>query len=136
MSTEQNKSLIKRFNEEVLEKGNMDVLRQLATPDFIDYSAPAGRPPGLDGMIHFLTSIVHAAFSDLKVSINDMVAEHDKVVTRKIITGIHSGALMGIPATGKNISISVIDIMSIKDGKITAHWAEHNFPSVIQSLMA
>lgn len=134
MSIEQNKLLVSRYNSEVIEGGNMDVLKELAVPNFINHSAMPGMDPGINGMIYFFSSLLHPAFSNLKVTVLDMVADENKVATRKIINGTHTGSLMGIAPTGKHITISVIDILSIEDGKITAHWGENNFAAVIQLL--
>ena len=62
------------------------------------------------------------ALPDLHAIIHDQVADEHKVVTRKTLRGTHRGDLMGIPATGKTVAIEVIDILAVKDGKITDHW--------------
>lgn len=134
MSTEQNKSLVVRYNKEVIEKGNMEVLKQIASPHFINHSAPQGMPPGLEGMEYFFTTILHAAFSDIEVTVEDLIADDYKVATRKVISGIHTGKLMNIVPTGKKVAINVIDILTITDGKITEHWGQNNFTEIVQSL--
>jgi predicted ester cyclase len=136
MSIEQNKSLVVRYNKEVIETGNLELLKELATPDFINHSALEGMSAGIDGLIYFFTGILHTAFPGLKVNILDMIAEGDKVTTRKSITGTHHGAIFGIPATGRQVEIKVIDILTIENSKIKEHWGENNFASVIQSLQA
>jgi predicted ester cyclase len=134
MSTEQNKALVVTYNKEVIEKGNMEVLKQIASPDFINHSAPQGMPSGLDGMEYFFANILHTAFSDIEVGVEDMVADEHKVATRKVISGTHTGTLMDIAPSGKKVAINVIDILSITHGKITAHWGQNNFTEVVQSL--
>jgi predicted ester cyclase len=134
MSTAQNKELVKRYNKEVIENGNMNVLHELAIPGFINYSAPAGMDNGLAGMAYFFTNILHAAFSNISVAVHDMVAEGNKVVTRKTITGTHTGTLMELLPTGRAITLSVIDIITVEEGKLTSHWGENNFMAVVQSL--
>jgi predicted ester cyclase len=136
MSTLANKTLLLKYNKEVIENGDMEVLKQIATSDFINHSAPEGMSPGLDGMIYFFTQIIHTAFTDVTVEVIDMVAEEDKVVTRKEINGTHTGTLFGIPPTGKKITIKVIDIFTVLDDKLKEHWGENNFGSVIQSLQS
>jgi predicted ester cyclase len=134
MSTEQNKELVKRYNHEVIQGGNMEVLRQLAAPDFINHSAPEAMDAGIEGMAYFFSSILHAAFSKLIVTVHDMVAEDNRVVTRKTISGVHTGSLMGIEPTGKPINITVIDIITVDNGRLLSHWGENNFAAVMQSL--
>ncbi|MBS7562910.1 ester cyclase [Mucilaginibacter sp. Bleaf8] len=136
MSTEANKSLITRYNKEVIEGGNMELLKEMVSPDFVNHSGVPGMPEGVDGLIYFFTGILHGAFSDIKVEIKDMFAEDNKVATRKEITAIHTMELMGIPASQKHVIIKVIDILAVNDGKITDHWGENNFFTVLQSLQA
>lgn len=136
MSVEQNKSLVLKYNKEVIENCNMEIFKEITTPDFINHSAAEGIAGDREGMIHFFSGILHQAFPGLKVNILDSIAEGDKVTTRKIITGTHQGMLLGIPATGKNVRISIIDILTIENGKVKEHWGENNFLAVIQSLKA
>lgn len=136
MSIVQNKSVVEQYNKKVIEAGNMELLQQMVTPDFTNHSALPGMSRGIDGLIYFFTSILHPAFPGLKVEIQDMIAEGNKVTTRKVITGTHNGPLMGMPATGRPVTIKVIDILTIENGKIKEHWGENNFAAVIQSLQA
>jgi steroid delta-isomerase-like uncharacterized protein len=62
------------------------------------------------------------AFPDFRAVIHDLIAEDDKVVTRKTFDGTHEGELLGIPPTGKEVTIELIDILRVADGKITDHW--------------
>ena len=134
MKIEQNKSLVLTYNKDVIEKCNMEIFKEITTPDFINHSAVKGIPADREGMIYFFSGILHQAFPGLKVEIQDMIAEGDKVTTRKIITGTHKGELFGIPATGKEVKISIIDILTIENNKVKEHWGENNFLAVIQSL--
>lgn len=72
--------------------------------------------------------------SDIKVVVEQQVAEGDLVTTHKLITGKQTGTLMGVPATGKEISIEVMDILKIQNGKITDHWGVNTFPTVLADL--
>jgi predicted ester cyclase len=66
---------------------------------------------------------LHGAFSALHVTVEDQVAEADKVVTRKTFHGTHTGNFFGVPATGRSVSFGVIDILRFQDGRIADHWA-------------
>jgi steroid delta-isomerase-like uncharacterized protein len=134
MSTAQNKQLVQQYNEEMIAKCNMDWLMAHLSPQFINHSATDGMPKGREGMEYFFTQILHAAFSEVQVAVKDMIADEQQVATRKEITGIHTGELMGIPPTGKHITLRVIDILRITDGQITDHWGENNFAAVVQGL--
>lgn len=134
MNSQQNKDLITRYNADVIEGGDMEAFKGMTGPNFINRSASEGMPAGPEGMIYFFSQILRPAFPDLTVQILDMVAEGNKVATRKTITGSHQGELMGIAPTGKTVTISLIDIFTIEDGLLLEHWGENNLPSVIQAL--
>ncbi len=136
MGTAQNKLIVEKYNKEVIEPGNIELLKEILTEDFINHSALPGMPSGIDGMIYFFAEVLHKAFAEITVEIKEMIAEGDKVTTRKEIKGTHQGPLLGIPATGKKVVIKVIDILTIENGKVKEHWGENNFASVIQTLSA
>lgn len=129
-----NKSVVIRFNKEVIEGGDESVFRELMAPEFVNRSAPPGAPAGPDGMIHTFNGVLRPAFPDLTVDIHDQVAEGDKVTTRKTLRGTHRGALFGIPATNKRVEIQVIDIVRLKNGQYVEHWGINTLPSVLAEL--
>jgi predicted ester cyclase len=117
-----NKSVVRRFNKEVIEDGNIATFKELMAPDFVNRSAPPGMPTGPEGMQYFFENILRPALTDLRVDIHDQVAEGDWVTTRKTIQGTHRGELMGVPATNKLVAIEVIDMVRVKDGRYVEHW--------------
>ena len=123
MSTlEQNKATVARFNKEFIEQGSMEVFNELISPDFKNQTAPPGVPTGPEGVIYFFNNLLKPAFPDLKVVIHDQVAEGDKVTTRKSFYATHKEDFFGVPASGKNVVIDVIDIIRLQDGKFIEHW--------------
>jgi predicted ester cyclase len=123
MATDENKAIVRRFNDEFISQGNMDVFHELLASDVIDHTALPGFPPGAEGVKHLFFGVYRAAFPDLRVEIYDQVAEGDTVVTRKAFHGTHRGPLMEIPPTGKHVTIQVIDIVRVGNGKIVEHWS-------------
>lgn len=132
--TEQNKKIVLRFNEEVIEQGNLTTLHELVAEDFFNHSAPPGVSNGRDGMIYFLLEVLRKAFPDLKAEIFDQVAEGDKVVTRKAFQATHTGELFGISPTNKKITLEVIDIIRLRNGQYIEHWGISNLQSVVAEL--
>jgi len=130
---ENNKEIVRRFNKEVIEQGNLDAFTQLMDDDFINRTAP-NTANGADGMWNTFSNILRPAFPDLTVEIYEQIAEGDKVVTRKAITGTHKGILFDISPTGKKIKIDVIDIVRIKDGKYMEHWGINTLQTVLSEL--
>jgi predicted ester cyclase len=131
---QRNKEIVLRFNKEFIEGGSIESFNAIVAKDFINRSAPSGTPSHADGMLYFFEKIIRPALSDLHVDIHDQVAEGDMVTTRKTIRGIHTGELMGISPTNKTVSINVIDIVRLKDGKYFEHWGQNNFSDVLKEL--
>ena len=122
MSTEQNKAIVReRVNGEMISQNRLDLIDELFAPDFVDHSAVPGLPADREGVRMFFGAM-HAAFSGLHVTVEDQIAEGDRVVTRKVFHGAHTGDFFGIPATGRTIAFEVIDILRLRDGLVTDHW--------------
>ena len=93
--TERNKAVVQRFIEEVQNQKDWAVFDELNAPDFVNLSAPPGMPADLEGGKMFLAAFVNA-FPDSHVTIDDMIAEGDRVATKKTMTGTHTGEFNGI----------------------------------------
>ena len=136
MATEQDKALIRRFVEELFNQGNTRLADEILAPDFVEHEQlPPGIPNGREG-VKAMTSMMRSAFPDFKATIEDILADGDKVVIRMTWSGTHKGEFMGIPATGKRMSIGVIDIIRITDGKVVEHWGQMDSMSLMQQLGA
>lgn len=118
MSTEHNLSVFRQVIDEAFNKGNYTVLAELFNPDFIEHQFGLHSTiEGLQGDIQFLRT----AFPDLKLTIEDMLAQDDKVWVRMTARGTNLGGIMG-PPNGKTFEITVFDQCRFKDGKIVEHW--------------
>ena len=118
---ERNKEIVRRFVEEVQNNRDWEIYDELNAPDFVNLSAPPGVPSDREGGKLFLGSFF-SAFPDARWTVDDMIAEGDRVATKKTFTGTHSGALGQIPPTGKEVSLQYVDILRLRDGKIIEHW--------------
>jgi predicted ester cyclase len=135
-SIENNKAVVRRFNAEVIERGDRAAFEALMSPDFVNRTAPPGAPNGPESMWSTFQNVVRPALSELKVEILDQVAEGDKVTTRKVISGVHTGDLMGVGSTGLPVSIDVIDIVRVEGGRYAEHWGVNSLPAVLAKLRA
>jgi steroid delta-isomerase-like uncharacterized protein len=132
MSLQENKSLVLRFIEEVQNQHNLALIDELYSPDFVDHSGMSGSP-GIDGTKAFFT-MMFAAFPDMHMEIHQQLAEGDQVMTYKTFHGTHQGPLMSIPPTGKQVSVDVMDILTIREGKIAEHWTVSDMLGLLQQL--
>ena len=121
MSADQNKAIVRRMIEEAQAGGNLSVVDELVSADFVDHSAWPGIPGNREG-VKQIFAMFHAALADLEVIIHDQIAEADRVATRKTLRGVHHGDLLGVPPTGSVISIEVFDILRLENGQVTDHW--------------
>ena len=131
MSTEENKALDRRFAEEVWNRGNLAVVDELMSADFDghDPTMPAGR----EGFKQFVL-MYRSAFPDIHITIEDQIAEGDKVVSRWTARGTHQGELMGIPPTGKQATVTGINIERFANGKFIEEWSNFDALGLLQQL--
>jgi steroid delta-isomerase-like uncharacterized protein len=132
--SEQNKSIVRAIYE-VINTGNFSKVDQLIAADAVDHEAPPGAPPGPAVLKEFVTTF-RAAFPDLKISAEDMIADGDKVAARAVMRGTHKGEFMGVPATGKQFEIAGIDIIRFAGGKVVEHWGITDTLGLMQQLGA
>ena len=130
---ERNKAVVRRFVEEVQNSKDEAAYDELDHPDFVNLSAPPGVPSDRDGGKVYLWSLFNA-FPDSQWTIDDMVAEGDRVATKKTMRGTHTGEFAGIPATGRTVTLQYVDILRLRDGKIVEHWLSMDSLSFMQQL--
>jgi steroid delta-isomerase-like uncharacterized protein len=134
MSTADNKDLVRRFQDgmlEALRTGNSDLLLDTVDPDCV-FGMP-GMPSTLEGMRQMLPAF-RVAFSDMQVTVGEMIMEGDKVGCRLTGTGTHTGEFMGIPATGKRVTFTETHLDQIANGKIMRHDGDWDQLGMLQQL--
>ncbi len=131
--SEENKALVRRFVDEVQSRGNIDAIDELCSSEFVNHSAPPRVPSNCEG-VKQVTTMFRQAFPDSYFTVEDMVAEGDKVATRKTFHGTHQGEFMGIPPTGQQVSIGLIDIVRLANGQVVEHWSMGDNLGLMQQL--
>jgi steroid delta-isomerase-like uncharacterized protein len=134
VSLAENKALVRRYWDEVVNPGNLDLIDALFAPDYVLHT-PDGDVPGRDGIRQQLTAF-RAAFPDLRAEVADEVAEGDKVVQWVLARGTHRGELFGVPPTGKSVTITGIVISRVAAGKIAEEWEVLDLLGVLQQIGA
>jgi predicted ester cyclase len=115
------KAIAKRFNDEVMSQGKVDVLDEIVADDYVEHQLFPGIEPTKAGLRQFVLTF-REAFPDLKSEVIAMVVEGDEVWVHSAFTGTHKGELMGIPPTGKKVTVAVMDRVRTRDGKAVEHW--------------
>jgi predicted ester cyclase len=134
MSTENNKALVRRWVEEVVnQKGNLTVIDELFSPDFIDYTNPPDWTPGREGHKQIIT-LYHTAFPDFHFAIEHEIAEGDMVVIRGTYHFTHEGEFFGIVPTGKQVISTGTHLFRLAEGKIMEHWCNNDDLGVMRQL--
>jgi steroid delta-isomerase-like uncharacterized protein len=134
MGTEQNKLLVRRFIDEVFVKGNPEAADKLVTQDFTPHSW-GKMPPGVEPLKQAIRH-VHAGLANVSFKIEDIIAEEDKVAVRVTAHAKHTGDFMGLPANGKEYTISETHIFHVRDGKVAEHWRDADMLGMMQQLGA
>ena len=134
MSSEDRKALVRRFFDEAINKANFESAEKLLAADYVEHPQLPVASTGFSGFKEFV-EMLSIAFPDLHVTIEDMVAEGDKVVVRLSISGTHKSTFLGsIPPTGKHVTWRGIDIIRIADGRIVERWGERDLLGLMQQL--
>ena len=134
MSTEQNKSMLKRIFSE-LNKGNFNVIDELFAEDFVDRYPVPGETPNKEGFKQFLAG-THRSFPDWHWSVEDILAEGDKVAYRFTMHGTDKGGFIGLPPTGKKVSLTGIGILRFANSKIVERWTIADSMTLLRQLGA
>jgi steroid delta-isomerase-like uncharacterized protein len=135
MLSDTNKTVSRRFLEEVWNKRNMAVLNEIIANDHVNTGPGTlpGLPTGPEGSKQFVQVYLNA-FPDVHFTIDDQIAEGDKVMTRWTASGTHKGELAGIPATGKSSTVTGINVERIMNGKIVESWGIFDQFGMMQQL--
>jgi predicted ester cyclase len=123
MSTEENKAIIRRWFEEVINEKRLDRADELVAQDYVDHGALPGQAPGLTGAKQKWGMYI-TAVPDLHSWSEDMVAEGDEVAVRWTAEGTHQGELLGVSATGKEFRFTGLSICRLAEGKMAEQWEE------------
>ena len=123
LELEKNKAVVMRYVDEIQNGHSIDAIDSIFAEDFVDHMASSGGlfVGGMDGLKRGYATFLNA-FPDLHVTVEAMIAEGDKVVAYKTLTGTHSGPHLGIPATNKCVQYQIISIYGVKNGKIVGYW--------------
>ena len=133
MSAEENKAIVRRYLEEAWNKKNVGIIDELMAPNYARYLPGQHKPLDREGQKQRIAGF-HAAMPDLAYFIEDLFAEGDRVVFRIMIRGTHQGAFMGAAPTGKQLTVTAIDIAHLENGKIVDHWGQMDMLGLMRQI--
>lgn len=133
MDTEDNKTLVRRFIEEVFNNRNLAAIDAFLATNLIDHTLPPNLPPTIEGTKQAI-SMYLKAFPDLHITIDDLVAEGDRALVRYTSRGVQRGAFAGIPPLGRQMEVSSYLTARIADGKIVEQWGLDDQLAMLQQL--
>ncbi|MDQ3734385.1 MAG: ester cyclase [Actinomycetota bacterium] len=132
MSTQSNKEIVRRYYDEALTNGRVEVIEDLAIADYIEHDPLPGQGEGLEGLKNRVTMLVQALAPAF--TLEDVIAEDDRVVVRWTNNATHVGTFAGIPATGRSCRVAGIGIHRLVDGRMAEHWHVVDQLSMLQQL--
>jgi len=127
-----NETIVRRFVNEVINNGDYSLLRELVHSDYL-YRSPDTELRGPDALKNLFTAY-RGGLADLKVSIDELVVSGDRVMIRTTLRGAHTGDLMGIPATGKQLEVRGMVLSRLQDGMIVEEWEILDMLGMFQQL--
>ena len=129
------KAVVCRNTEEVQGRGDFALFDELFADDFIDHTPQPGGTPDKAGA-RALYGALRTAFPDFHAVIHWQAVEGDRVTTYKTYHGTHEGPVFGLATTGRKVSFDTVDVMRVRDGRITEHWGVAHLYSLLQQLGA
>ncbi|MCH7737715.1 MAG: ester cyclase [Chloroflexi bacterium] len=132
---EENLEVVSRFIEEFKNNANHGIVDELMSPDFVHHLTDPRLPAGREG-IKVLGQVIVAGFPDVHASVQELLADGDKVIERTQTSATHTGEFNGIPPTGKQVGWTEIHIYRLVDGKIAEQWSEIDLLGLLVQLGA
>lgn len=131
--SERNKAVVHRAVEELFNTGNLDIVEQVFAPDYVDHSPSDSELSGLENVKRFVAAW-RAAFPDTRSTVEDMIAEGDKVAARWTTRATHRGEFLGVPPTGNVVTAQWLGIFHLSDGRIVDSWDHYETQGLLRQL--
>jgi predicted ester cyclase len=134
MTLDDNKRLARRALEEIYARGDVDLAEELVHPGFVDHEPAHGEGPTGPASVRGTVEQLHGAFGELSFTVEDEVAEGDKVVQRVTMSGRHTGPLMGREPSERQFAVRHVYVWRIADGKLIEHWGSRDDLGLLQQV--
>jgi len=128
-----NRTLVRRFIEDFWAGGDLSRVGEFLSSEYVEHNLLPGQEPGLAGYKHrYLT--LRAAFPDVRVTIDGMLAEGDRVMARVTIEGTHLGPFLGQPASGRLVRMAAINVYRVANGRIVERWGVQDLYGLLRQI--
>src|SRR5690349_19815243 len=127
-----NKAVVRQYIERVWNQQDYTAIDENIREDYIQHSRVVGQP-GREPVRAFF-NMVHSGFSEINYTLEDMLAEGDKVAFRWTLRGRHTGTFQGIPPTNKEFVLTGLSFLRLEDGKFAENWVEQDMLGLMQQL--
>jgi steroid delta-isomerase-like uncharacterized protein len=134
VSLDENKALVRRFVDEIFVQGRAETIDELLADDFVAHTWPSTGHPKDD--LKNAAERAHGALTNPRFTIDDMIAEGDRVAVRLTTGATQTGSFMGMPPSGKSYEISEIHIFRLRNGKVIEHWHQFDQMGMMKQLGA
>jgi predicted ester cyclase len=135
MSIAENKELLARYITEVWDEANLNAIRKFLSPGFKRHLSPLLPAFDLDGQIERLAGL-RSAFPDIAVTVEEVIAEGDLITFRSTMRGTHSGDFAGVPPTGIQVTVGLLDVIRIEAGQFAEQWGGPDLHDMLRQLGA
>jgi steroid delta-isomerase-like uncharacterized protein len=125
------KQLLRRYLEDIWQHRRLDALDDYIAADYVQHGKHAA--PGREGLRRFF-ALLDVAFTNMRYSIDDVIADGDRVCWRFTIHAVHAGEFLGTPASGKHVTMTGISIFRVENGKFVEHWGEQDMLGFLQQV--
>lgn len=130
---EKNKKIARRFYDEVMNEGKLNVVDELVADDYVEHEEFPGIQPNKAGVKEYV-KLFRNAFPDLNARVEEILAENDKVVVLSTIRGTHKGEFLGKKGTGRKFELPYADVVRFRDGKVVEHWGYADNAKMMEQL--
>jgi steroid delta-isomerase-like uncharacterized protein len=129
------KQMAQRWFAEVMNEGKEETIDELCAESFVEHDPLPGTSPDRQG-IHDFVKQVRAAFPDIEMTADDILAEGDRLAVRSTMRGTHQGEFMGIPASGKKVEVSNYDFVRFENDQVVEHWGTIDSAALMEQIGA
>lgn len=128
-----NKAIYREYIQRVFNEGRVELLDDYLAPAYAVQEGAPGTPPGAEG-VRQAVAMFRDAFPDLNITLEEVIGEGDTVAARSTVRGTHRGGIMGIPPTGKQVSVGSLTMIHMENGKLTASWVKTDIGELMRQL--